>query len=71
MVHTYKDHTIVLACSYDLAARTLRPMALISWKITKANKGETSLSPGDHCSTSLSALAVAFEDAKAWIDRRL
>jgi hypothetical protein len=69
--YTYKDHTIALDFSYDRGTRRFRPMAVISWKISEVNQGQHFLNSHERCDTSVYALAVALEEAKSWIERRI
>jgi len=46
-------------------------MAVISWNISEADHGQHFLNSTERCTTSLDALAVALEEATAWIDRRI
>lgn len=67
----YKNHTIALDYSYNRGTRTYRPMAVISWNISEADRGKHVLNSTERCTTPLNALAVALGEATLWIDRRI
>ena len=71
MMQRYKDHTVILSAGSDENTGKFTPVASIAWETHDGIHAEHSFTSPERCITRLYAIAVAFDEAKSWIDRRL
>jgi len=71
MLQHYKDHAITLLAGLDEDAGGFVPEASITWKTGAGNHIEHSFTSSILCASRVWALALALDQAKEWIDRRL
>ena len=69
-MHLYKDHTIISLGDFDVYTGKFIPVASITWN-SNGNRAEHVLTSSERCLTHLYAMALALDEAKSWVDRRL
>jgi hypothetical protein len=70
-MHQYKNYSITVFAALEESTGKFIPEAVISWEGRDDNQVEHTLTFAIPCLTSLYAMAVALDEAKLWIDRRL
>jgi hypothetical protein len=71
MTENYKGHAIILLAGFDEETGAFVPGSSITWASVEGKHMEHSLASTAPCFTLIYALAIAFDEARLWIDRRL
>jgi hypothetical protein len=69
MALLYNRHTIVAGASRSQSGRNYIPVAYIAWELTPHQQGTHAMISPTRCQTFEEASAVAFAEAKAWVER--